>query len=179
MSEQMYNNTDYLIDDNDSVRFTLGKYNERPLIVFGINPSVATKEKNDNTISIVETIALNRGYDGFLMLNIYPVRATQIDESFDAACNESISNRNLELISQRIQEGTEIVAAWGSHICDRDYFTDILIKINDIVKSKKAHWVVLSLTKFGHPHHPTRLAYDKMTFDSFDVDTYISKILKV
>ncbi len=45
---------EYIINENNTVRYVLGKYENNPLIVFGINPSKATTEKNDTTISIVE-----------------------------------------------------------------------------------------------------------------------------
>ena len=32
--------------------------------------------------------------------------------------------------------------------------------INRLVKEKDATWLCLSVTKGGHPHHPTRLAYN-------------------
>ena len=169
---------DYVINEDDTARFTLGKYVDNPLVVFGINPSTATIVKNDPTISIVERIAKKRGYDGYLMLNIYPVRATKIDRHFDKTCNEEVSNRNLEIISSRIHERSDIVAAWGTHIGDRDYFIRMLSEVNIIVKSKRANWVVLSITKKGHPHHPTRLAYEKMTFERFDMDAYINRFTK-
>ena len=63
---------DYVINKANTVRFVLGKYGNSPLIVFGINPSIASIEKNDNTISIVEHIADIKQCDGYLMFNIYP-----------------------------------------------------------------------------------------------------------
>lgn len=73
---------DYAHDRNNTVRYTLGKYVTKPLIFFGINPSTASIEKNDATISIIEHIAKLRHYDGYMMLNIYPLRATKIDSAF-------------------------------------------------------------------------------------------------
>ena len=61
--------TEYITSKDNSVRYVLGKYVSRPLIVFGINPSVATAEKNDNTIGIIERIAKIRKRDGYLMFN--------------------------------------------------------------------------------------------------------------
>lgn len=167
---------DYEISSDNSARFTLGKYQHKPLIVFGINPSVATKDKNDRTISIVEKIALERKCDGYLMLNIYPLRATVIDDTFDAECNNALIEENIKCIEKRIDKGAEIIAAWGTHICDRKFFVESLMLINEIVKRKNAKWIVLALTKQGHPHHPTHLAYEKMTFEAFDVDDYINKL---
>ena len=80
---------------------------------------------------------------------------------------------NYQYISERIPKGAEIIAAWGSHIQDREYFVTALKQINEIVKRKNAKWICLSKTKKGHPHHPIRLAYNKMTFENFDMDEYL------
>lgn len=167
---------DYAHDRNNTVRYTLGKYVTKPLIFFGINPSTASIEKNDATISIIEHIAKLRHYDGYMMLNIYPLRATKIDSAFPKKCDVDICAKNLHYIEKTIYKSAEVVAAWGSHIRDRDYFIDILDQINRLLKEKDATWLCLSVTKGGHPHHPTRLAYNKMTFDFFDMDTYIQNM---
>jgi hypothetical protein len=151
----------------------LGKYNREPLIVFGINPSTASAEKNDTTISIVEHIAQMRGKDGYIMLNIYPMRATELDSKYPKEADEALLEQNLRYISERIKQGDEVIAAWGTHICDHDYFLKTLIHINEVIKAKSAKWICLKKTKDGHPHHPTRLAYDEMEFALFDMDKYI------
>ncbi len=167
---------EYIINENNTARYVLGKYTNHPLIVFGINPSIATSEKNDNTISIIEHVAEMRQCDGYLMLNIYPLRATKIDNNFPNISDDTITNFNLQYINERIYEGAEIVAAWGTHIRDRNYFLTMLEKINEIIKKKNATWICLSKTKYGHPHHPTRLAYNQMTFEVFDMNEYIQKM---
>ena len=169
--------TEYITSEDNSVRYVLGKYVSRPLIVFGINPSVATAEKNDNTIGIIEQIAKLRDCDGYLMFNIYPLRATKIKSDFPVVCDENICKLNYQYIRERITKGSEIVAAWGTHISDRTYFASALKEINAIVKESGAKWLCLSKTKYGHPHHPTRLAYDKMTFEAFDMDEYLESLL--
>ena len=55
----------------------------------------------------------------------------------------------------------------------RKFFIEELEKINEIVKSKNAKWICLAKTKDGHPRHPLYLAYNKMTFEEFDMDAYI------
>ena len=170
---------EYVINDDNTVRYVLGKYTNSPLIVFGINPSIASAEKNDNTISIVEHIAEMRKCDGYLMFNIYPLRATKIDSNFPNEYDNNVCDFNLQCISERIYEGAEVVAAWGTHIGDRKYFVDLLKKINSVVKEKNAKWICLSKTKYGHPHHPTRLSYEHMTFEEFDMDEYISNMKRI
>ena len=150
--------TEYITSEDNSVRYVLGKYATRPLVVFGINPSIATAEKNDNTIGIIEQLAKLRNCDGYLMFNLYPLRATKIKSDFPVACDEIICKLNYQYIRERITKDFEIVAAWGTHISDRTYFASALKEINAIVKEKGAKWVCLSKTKYGHPLHPTRLA---------------------
>ena len=174
----VFEKTEYIINDDNSVRYILGKYSKDPLVVFGINPSTADSEKNDTTISIVEHISTLRNKDGYIMLNLYPQRATHIKKEYPHFAAEEICKQNLQHINRVISDGAEIVAAWGTHIKDRKYFVEMLEHINNIVVSKNAKWVCLAKTKKGHPHHPTRLAYEKMTFDSFDMCKYIENLKK-
>jgi hypothetical protein len=168
-----YEIVEYITNGDNTVRYVLGKYNRAPLIVFGINPSTASAEKNDATISIVEHIAQMRGKDGYIMLNIYPVRAMQLDSKYPKVEDETLVEHNLRYISERIKPGDEVIAAWGNHISDHEYFLKSLIRINEVIKAKSAKWICLKKTKSGHPHHPTRLAYDEMEFTPFDMDEYI------
>ena len=66
----------YVNEDNNKVRYVLGYSGINPLICIGINPSTATPDKLDNTLRSVERIALNNGYDSFMMFNVYPIRST-------------------------------------------------------------------------------------------------------
>ncbi|MCU0971806.1 MAG: DUF1643 domain-containing protein [Gammaproteobacteria bacterium] len=42
----------------------------------GLNPSTATRDKSDPTAAKVERVARAHGYDGFVLVNLCPVRAT-------------------------------------------------------------------------------------------------------
>lgn len=166
-------NNYYITNDDNTARYVLGKYINNPLIVFGINPSIATQEVNDNTISIIEKIAEMRNCDGYLMFNLYPLRATNIDSNFPIEANQEMHQENKKVIEKLIADNSQIVAAWGTHICDRKYFMDCLVEIDNIVKKHNAKWICLKKTKLGHPHHPTRLAYEEMTFEEFNIQEYI------
>ena len=145
---------------------------------FGINPSTATINENDNTISIIEKIARNFGYDGYIMLNLCPTRATKINNDFfESYCEKEIIT-NLEYIKNIIKPGQNIVAAWGSHITDKSYFLQSLIEIDKIVNNANAKWLCLSKTKYGHPHHPTRISYSKMDLMPFDMKSYINSFAR-
>lgn len=169
----IYSNLIYKINSDNSARYVLGKYNNNPLVFFGINPSTATINENDNTISIIEKIAQKFGYDGYIMLNLCPVRATKISDDFGKLYSEKEMLKNLEYIKSVVKNGQNIVAAWGCHITDRNYFLQSLIEINEVINSANAKWVCLSKTKSGHPHHPTRIAYSKMDLMPFNMRSYI------
>jgi hypothetical protein len=61
---------------DDACRFALGRSGRRRLVVVGLNPSTATREKSDPTAAKVERVARAHGYDGFVLVNLCPVRAT-------------------------------------------------------------------------------------------------------
>ena len=92
---------DIYIHDGDGVRYVLGKSGDRPLIAFGINPSTATGEKSDHTISRIKSYMFKYGFDGFKMLNIYPARAKDPDDLPEVIDSDTIvptlkpSNRQL------------------------------------------------------------------------------------
>lgn len=173
-----YSNLIYKTNADNSARYILGKYNDNPLVFFGINPSKATINKNDKTITIIENVARNFGYDGYIMLNLYPVRATKISNTFFELYFQREMAINLEYVKNVIKTGQNIVAAWGCHITDKTYFLQSLIEINKIVSSTSAKWLCLSKTKYGHPHHPTRLSYSKMNLIPFDMYSYINLLNK-
>ncbi len=110
------------------------------------------------------------------MFNVYPLRATRIDDNFPQIPDEDIIDKNVQYFKERINKGDEIVAVWGIHILDRNYFVKALKYLDNAVKETGAEWICLAKTKSGHPHHPTRLAYNKMTFESFDMDSYINML---
>lgn len=172
----IYSNLIYKTNSDNSARYVLGKYNNNPLVFFGINPSTATINENDNTISIIEKIAQKFGYDGYIMLNLCPVRATKISDDFWKLYSEKEMLRNLEYVKSVVKNGQNIVAAWGCHITDRSCFLRSLTEINKIVNGANAKWVCLSKTKSGHPHHPTRIAYSKMDLMPFDMKSYIDSL---
>jgi len=70
----------YRQSDDKKNRFLLGKRGEKTLICCGVNPSVASPEDLDPTMKNVQRFAEKNGYDSYLMINLYPMRATNPDE---------------------------------------------------------------------------------------------------
>ena len=69
----------YKTNEDNTARYILGQINEEKgatLLCFGINPSTACPECLDNTIRKVVKLSANNGYANWIMVNIYPQRAT-------------------------------------------------------------------------------------------------------
>ena len=54
--------------DNEK-RFVIGRKGKRNLLCVGINPNTADMDGLDPTSRNVEKIALNNGYDGWILVN--------------------------------------------------------------------------------------------------------------
>jgi hypothetical protein len=73
----------YEINDDNTCRFVLGTKGEKTLVCFGINPSTAEPGILDNTMKSVDRISKANGYDSWVMLNIYPQRAMNLNDICD------------------------------------------------------------------------------------------------
>lgn len=151
----------YQNDRNDKWRYTLGKAGKNPLLTIGLNPSTATQEKADTTVAKAEQVALNNGYDGFVMLNLYPVRATDY-RKLPATVNLEAFTKNLDAIEAvvKAQAKPVIWVAWGTSIEHHSFFTEARDQLFSRLSRYKAKWLHFGdLTADGHPRHPSRLSY--------------------
>ncbi len=146
---------------DDLWRFTLGKSASGKLLTIGLNPSTATQEKADVTVAKVEKAAELNGFDGFVMLNLYPVRATNykaLPRKPDRHAFESNLNRIEEIVAS--EKKPVIWAAWGSSIEYHSYFLEARNQLFTRLYKYKAEWLRFGdLTAGGHPRHPSRLNY--------------------
>ena len=106
----------YEFDSKKDIRYVLGIKGKKPLLCFGINPSTAKPEQLDNTLKSVERLALNNGYDSWIMMNIYHQRATNPDD-LHFKIDTIVQEQNLKFIREIVTEyQTDIWAAWGTLI---------------------------------------------------------------
>jgi hypothetical protein len=132
----------YENDNDNSTRYVLGTKGNLPLICFGINPSTAEPESLDKTLKSVERIAQNNGFDSWIMLNIYPQRATNpngIHKELDLIIHE----KNLRFINQLLSEYESpiIWAAWGTLIEKRPFLMNCLDEIYQLILQYNCQWV--------------------------------------
>ena len=160
----------------NTLRFTLGKKGNKPLFIFGLNPSTADENTSDTTITRVKKYVKQNKYDGFIMLNLYPQRATYPND-LDFELNNSFHGQNLEAIKELLidYKPTGVLAAWGENIKVRGYLKQCLTDILKLLEVQKLEWFKIgSLLKSGHPRHPSRGEY--FDFESFDVYKYLDRM---
>jgi len=117
-----------------------------------LNPSTATELQNDPTVERCERRARAMGYDGFIILNLFAIRATDpknmlSDDSPVGGCNDFF-------IQRAIDSGIPIVCAWGNHGAH--------LGRSSVVKSMlSGHGNVfyLKMNGSGEPAHPLYLKY--------------------
>ena len=162
---------------NDAHRFTLGKSGQRKLLTIGLNPSTATKEKSDTTVAKVAEVARQNGFDGFVMLNLYPVRATDF-KALPRVADEAAYAENLKQIETVVALEPEpiIWAAWGKGILAQSFFVEACIDLFAELKKYPVTWQRFGpLTGAGHPRHPSRLKY-AWQFAPMEMGTYVCKL---
>jgi|APLak6261669087_1056070.scaffolds.fasta_scaffold04906_4 hypothetical protein len=166
----LYQNT-----EDNKARFILGEHGENPLICIGINPSTAKPEDLDNTLRNVKTISSNQGFDGWVMLNVYPQRATNPNH-MSSILNEDYHRLNLEHIESIFRSRKSVVwAAWGTLIGKRPYLNDCLKDIVEVSKRYPVEWKIIGQrSKAGHPHHPLYLNHS-LKLESFDIEGYLNR----
>jgi len=162
---------------NDLWRFTLGKSGSRKLLTVGLNPSTATQEKSDTTVAKVEGVAKRNGFDGFVMLNLYPIRSTDFNALPYDVDTEAFSE-NLSHIEALVAADPSPViwAAWGESIRARSYFVAAARELFSRLKIYGTAWQHFGpLTNSGHPRHPSRLNY-AWSFSELDTDHYVQTL---
>lgn len=163
--------------DDDSVRYVLGEIGKKNLICFGVNPSTATPDNPDPTIKSVKRFVENHGYDGWIMLNLYPLRCTKPD-NLPKEMDEEIHRKNIGYINKilKIYPNSTCWAAWGTLVEKRDYLKQCLQDIYSTTQKYDITWIRTgALSLGGHPHHPLYLK-NECEVKEFLIERYI-KIL--
>lgn len=165
----------YLTSPDNKARFLIGQSGPRPLYVIGINPSTASPQKLDMTLTKVSRFAALGGYEGWLMINLYAQRST-LPAGIHKRPNRILLSENLKQIKKEVLQSppAAIWAGWGNLIEHRDWFYKELKEIFSIMP-ENIDWLQCgALTASGHPRHPSRLGYQS-AFKSFDIWAYLNK----
>lgn len=156
-------------------RYILGRPGARPLVCVGINPSTAVPGALDPTLQSVDRLARANGFDGWVMFNVYPQRATD-PNAMHTVCRDDWHARNLAWLQLVLAQGQPTMwAAWGTLIEKRPYLPGL---VRDMVRTAgpAVPWVRFGkLSKAGHPHHPLYLRKDEAP-QPFDVQGYLDSL---
>ncbi|GAB5410489.1 MAG: DUF1643 domain-containing protein [Balneolaceae bacterium] len=159
-------------------RYSLGQEGKSPLICFGVNPSTAVPENLDPTVASVARFAVEKGYDGWLMFNLYPQRATNPDK-MHKQFQKKIHEQNVEVIERLVQDlpsGADIWCAWGTLIEKRPFLGRCLKDIFEVIRNADCRYFTRgNISKAGHPHHPLYLRKES-PMDLFDLEGYCNRI---
>lgn len=157
-------------------RYILGIEGENPLICIGVNPSTACPEKLDSTMRRVREFAEEKGYDSYIMLNLYPQRATDPNDMDEEIDPEQV-RKNLESIENILKKGGFTVwAAWGNLITKRSYLKECVREIARIADAYSCTWITMGKrNKSGHPKHPLYIPGEAEE-EEFDIHKYLEKL---
>lgn len=159
-------------------RYILGTRGARPLVCIGINPSTAMPERLDRTLESVQRIALNNGYDSFIMFNVCARRATDPDD-MEKEMNADLHRENMKAFDYilSLSDRPAVWAAWGGIIEKRAWLRDCLKDMILIGERRRARWVKCGpLSVKGHPHHPLYLK-STLPLESFDAAGYLARLM--
>jgi hypothetical protein len=169
----------YVNEIDNSSRFVLGQNGVKPLIVFGINPSIAEPANigsSDPTIEKIKRIAKKMNCDGWIMLNIYPQRSTNPNDLHLEIDNE-LHKKNVNEIEKVLNKHPDaiLIGAWGNLISKRKYLPKCLVDIFHMTNKFNKQWHCFETNITGHPRHPLYLKEKNLTLINFDIENYIRK----
>lgn len=163
----------YEIDNANTYRYALGKVTgDKVLICIALNPSTADLEKGDRTYTFCINEAKLSGYNGFIMMNLYPLRSTNPNKLPDE-CDKEHMDKNLEVFKKLLNDypNADIWASWGNQINSRTYLIDALKQLCAI--SKGHTWLYYGqMTNRKNPRHPSRQKHN-LGFHNFSISEYM------
>jgi hypothetical protein len=166
----------YERNQDNTARYILGEAGSRPLVCIGVNPSTAEPERLDPTLKTVAKMSRLKGFDGWLMLNLYPKRATN-PNLLPVRPSGRLMEENLLQIRRYLSaaETPTIWAAWGTLIEKRAYLGLCLRQIAEAAGPLGPQWVSIGRrSRAGHPHHPLYLAHEA-GIEPFDMAAYLER----
>lgn len=140
-------------------RFTLSRIwhrsNPRRLVVIGVNPSTATDTEDDPTIRRCVTLAIRELCGGYVMLNLFALRETNLKAMLQHPLPHGGSFPFWECVSCDNYEPI-VVAAWGTEGKHRRRDLEVC---EELERLKVPLWC-LGITDKGFPRHPLYVKAD-------------------
>jgi len=149
---------------NKQKRFLLGKRGKSILLAVGLNPSTANENKLDPTSRNIETIAKLNGCDGWLLINLYPLR-TSNPKNLPKRVNSKLAYENEAFIISLIQNTgfniKKILFCWGNYLEKRPYLKKQSLNIMNLLENERQIIYCLGKTRLGNPFHPSPMVINR------------------
>ncbi|NRD64768.1 DUF1643 domain-containing protein [Corallococcus exiguus] len=131
-----------------------------PLIAIGQNPSKASRDRSDPTVTRCARRAHLLGLGGLVMLNLFAYVATHPSDLWASKRNDAIEAKNLAEIRRMLEAhpAAEVLFApgWDKEPAHRA----MAAVVEEIVRGKGRKLQCLGTTAKGFPRHPSRCGYD-------------------
>jgi len=150
------------IPNNDiKKRFLLGKSGEKELLAIGLNPSTANESSLDPTSRNIQTIANNNGFDGWWLVNLYPLR-TSNPKKLPKIADKELMIKNQKFIKKLIIDPKynicKVLCCWGNNIENHLYLEEQA----RIIKNKiDKQLYSIGKTMNGNPYHPAPMTVNR------------------
>ena len=145
------NNNGAIFSDCGKYRYALWRVwdRDKPLVMFiGLNPSTANKTTNDPTIRRVQKFALDWGFGGVYMMNLFVYVTAHPEELIK---HPEHLKRNDILLTAFADKCQRIIFAWGS-------FKEARERAKEVTKMLNGYALVIN--KDGSPKHPLYVKRD-------------------
>lgn len=147
-------------ENNPNLRYLLAKKGKYNLLVVGLNPSTADAEKLDPTTRNIDAIAGNNGYDGWVLVNLYPLRRSK-PADLELIENTEIFWYNLHLIKYLLDRDQfrikDAWLAWGDEIdtAKRPYLKQAAGYLYKSLLLHDLNYYSIGRTRRANPRHPS------------------------
>lgn len=133
---------------------------QKPLFVIGANPSTADATTDDPTVRTIKKIAAANGFDGVIILNLYPLICTDPDK-LPQDRDETIHKDNLQIVRSVLsnhkistpEAPITVWCAWGDLVKKRAYLKSCAEEILQLFPDD-TKLVCVGQTKQKNPAHP-------------------------
>lgn len=177
-----------LPENNPRLRFLLGEKGKNNLLCIGLNPSRADESRLDPTSRSIQHIARKHGFDGWMLVNLYPLRSPHPRE-LPLRANLKLWQENIDFIESLLQPSeitqNTLMLAWGNYLSGsgRTYLLRAAHRLGKILQTHKLSTSCLGRTAAGHPIHPspqvinTKLGgLSKVSLQNFPLDLYLKNL---
>ncbi len=135
-----------VLSDDNVYRYRLDRWwGAGPRLVWVmLNPSTADATDDDPTIRRVRGFTQREGYDGFTVVNLYSLRAT--DPSALTDHDDPVGRQGDSIPHQVIERAAAVVVAWGAH--------PMATERASLIRRARPDALCLGHAKAGAPRHP-------------------------